>query len=343
MLPFHDIESLRHVIADVDRHCDYNGLTTKPTIKFRGTVKLHGTNAGVRVTGYDVIAQGRNRVLTIQSDNFGFALFTAQRSADFRSLRDSMFGTDSADVTFFGEWCGVGIQKGVGIAKLPKMFVIFAIHHHADDTWYDFGRLNLGADDYTWFNNQNIYFITQFPTYSVEVDFNNPTPAAEEIGRLTLLVEDSCPVANSSLFTAYNHGENIGIGEGIVWVSVDYPVHITFKSKGLKHKKASTTPRVATDPAKVDSINALVDELLPEWRLEQGFDHLRQNNLPIVTQSTGDYLKWISQDILKEETDVITANAFPWKEIVGTISRRARDYYLKKLDENAGLSMASEG
>lgn len=341
MLPFHDIESLRHVVADVDRHCEYAGLTVKPTIKFRGTVKLHGTNAGVRVNS-SVVAQGRNRELTIQADNFGFAFFVAQREQDFLTLRNSMYGIN-ADVTFFGEWCGLGIQKGVGVSNLPKMFVIFAIFNHTDDTWEDFGRLNRGDEDFEWYNNQKIYFITQFPTYSVEVDFNNPTPAAEEIGRLTLLVEDSCPVANSELFHAFNHGENIGIGEGIVWVSVDYPVHITFKSKGLKHKKSGTKVRVDVDPAKVDSINSLVDELLPEWRLEQGFDFLRQNNLPITTSSTGDYLKWISQDILKEEQDVITANQFPWKEIVGTISRRAREFYLSKLDEMAGLSSAKDG
>ena len=49
MQAFHDIESLRHVCEDVKRHCEYAGLATRPTIKFRGTVKLHGTNGGDRI------------------------------------------------------------------------------------------------------------------------------------------------------------------------------------------------------------------------------------------------------------------------------------------------------
>jgi hypothetical protein len=63
--------------------CDEAGKplfdTTRPlpTIKFTGTVKVHGTNAGI---GYDPIsktvwAQSRNHVLSDKSDNCGFHTF----------------------------------------------------------------------------------------------------------------------------------------------------------------------------------------------------------------------------------------------------------------------------
>ena len=334
MQAFHDIESLRHVCEDVKRHCEYAGKEVRPTVKFRGTVKLHGTNGGVRVSGTNVMAQGRNRVLTIQNDNFGFAHFVAGRETHFHLLATTINGSARNDLTFYGEWCGQGIQKKVAVASLPKMFVIFAIYDHTSDEWLDIHATELNSAILGLLNAQNIYLITQAPTFEVEIDFNNPTPAAELISQYTLQVEDCCP------FSAV-HGVE-GLGEGLVWVSYDYPVRLYFKSKGEKHKKGGERTQVAVDPEKVANISALVDLILPEWRLEQGFDYLRTENIPLANTSTGEYLKWIAKDILKEETDRIAANPYPWKEIQGTVMTRAKDYFFQHLNEMAGLTSASE-
>ena len=332
MQPFHDIESLRHVCEDVKRHCEYAGKDVRPTVKFRGTVKLHGTNGGVRVSD-KVVAQGRNRVLTIQNDNFGFAHFVAGRENLLFKLRSAATEVGS-DVTFYGEWCGQGIQKKVAIASLPKMFVIFAVFNHTSENWVDIHEVKLDSDFLESLNEQNIYLITQAPVYEVEIDFNNPNPAAELISQYTLQVEDVCP------FSAI-HGVE-GMGEGIVWVSYDYPVRLYFKSKGEKHKKGGEKTRVAVDPEKVASINALVDLLLPEWRLEQGFSYLRENNIALANTSTGEYLKWIAKDVLKEESDRIAANPYSWKELQGAVMVRAKAYYFQHLNEMAGLGSAAE-
>ena len=333
MQPFHDIESLRHVCEDVKRHCEYAGKEVRPTIKFRGTVKLHGTNGGVKVNGDEVVAQGRNRELSITSDNFGFAHFVAGRKNLFTQLARNFF--HSEEVTIYGEWCGQGIQKKVAIADLTKRFVIFAVYDHLTDEWLDLHtQPSLVFLNYDTLNQNGIYLITQAPTYEVEIDFNNPTPAAEELSRLTLQVEECCPF--SKMFGVE------GMGEGIVWVSYDYPVRITFKTKGEKHKTAGTERRhVEVDPEKVKGISALVDLLLPEWRLEQGFQFLRENNIPVANTSTGEYLKWIAKDVLKEESDRIAANPWPWKEIQGHVMVRAKAFFFSKLNEEAGLPSAS--
>lgn len=334
MQAFHDIESLRHVCEDVKRHCDYAEKEVRPTVRFRGTVKLHGTNGGVRVAGTNVTAQGRNRVLTLTSDNFGFAHFTSGREHDFRMLAAIASRSISDEVTMYGEWCGQGIQKKVAVASLPKMFVVFAIYNHTTDAWIDIHEVSPSVEELAFLNSKNIFLITQAPTFEVEIDFNNPTPAAELISQYTLQVEECCP------FSA-THGVE-GMGEGIVWVSYDYPVRLYFKSKGEKHKKGGERTQVAVDPEKVANISALVDLLLPEWRLEQGFSYLRENNIPLANTSTGEYLKWIAKDVLKEESDRIAANPYPWKELQGTIMVRAKDYFFRELNEMAGLGSASE-
>lgn len=332
MHKFHDIESLRHVNARVKSWGEYHNLESLPTIKFRGTVKLHGTNGGVRVTNGNVLTHGRGRVLGLGKgeDECGFAFFTSSRQDEFRQLT-SMYAPGEPDVTVYGEWCGIGIQKGCAVHKLPKMFVVFDVKVHDgsdegvnvdihDNTRWD-------ADLIQWLNQNNIFLITQFPTYEVDINFNDPQPAAEEIERLTLEVEESCPVANSSMFSAFNHGENIGIGEGIVWLSTGHHERLTFKSKGLKHKKAGTKVRVELAPEVVESINAFVELVLPEWRLQQGLDEMNKMSLPIVPENTGHYIAWVSKDVLKEHSDTLEANGLDWKQVSGPITVAARKFF----------------
>lgn len=330
MHKFPDIESLRHVIQSINKFCTDNEVA-KPTIKFRGTVKLHGTNAGVSI-GKALIAQGRNRELTISNDSFGFAHFVQGRDPNIWAIvKCGVFGADIFDtVTVYGEWCGAGIQKGMAISNLPKHFVIFAAHNDTTDEWLNIHANTPTAYELQALNGCDIYLITQAPVYEVTVDFENPTPAAEEISNLTLQVEDVCP------WGKFLGAE--GIGEGIVWTSYDYPVTFQFKSKGLKHKNTGAKTRVELDPVKVGAITELVDVLLPAWRQEQGIDVMRANNVPVDIQHTGDYIKWISQDILKEEADTIAANPFPWKELCGMVARRSKEYYSEYLNKQAGLS-----
>lgn len=336
MHKFHEIESLRHVNARVKSWGEYHNLDSLPTIKFRGTVKLHGTNGGVRVTNGNVVTHGRTRVLGLgkNEDECGFAFFTSSRQDEFRQLT-SMYAPGEPDVTVYGEWCGIGIQKGCGVHKLPKMFVVFDVKVHDDSE----GGINVDIHDNTlwdaeliqWLNNQNIFLITQFPTYEVDIDFNSPDVAAEIIGDLTLEVEDACPVANSPMFSAFNHGENIGIGEGIVWLSTGWHERLTFKSKGLKHKKASTKPKVELAPELVASIDAFVELTLPEWRLQQGLDEMNKASVALTPENTGHYLAWISKDVIKEHSDTLVANDLEWKQVVNRVTSVARKFYFDAL------------
>lgn len=349
MQSFHDIESLRHIITEVKTYAEFCGLplTAFSPVTFRGTVKLHGTNGGVRVSNSNVVAQGRNVVLTPEQDNFGFAKFVESRKLDFRMLSAIATKSISDEVTLYGEWCGQGIQKKVAITSLPKMFVVFAIYNHSRDAWVDIHSVKPNELELKTLNDQSIYLITQAQTFEVSVDFAAPIPAAERISQFTLQVEDCCP------FAKFLGAE--GMGEGIVWISKEPPLingepwmaegqpkRLYFKSKGEKHKKGEPKAHVPVDPEKVKAISDLVDLILPEWRLEQGFDALRTAGIAIAAESTGEYLKWIAKDILKEESDRIAANSFDWKDVQGQVTTRAKKFFFAHLTEAAGLTGASE-
>jgi len=67
------------------------------------TEKMDGTNACVVIQdGNFVGAQSRNRIITPEDDNMGFANWAYENQSDLEGLGDGYH---------YGEWCGPGIQK----------------------------------------------------------------------------------------------------------------------------------------------------------------------------------------------------------------------------------------
>lgn len=321
MEKFTSIESFKHVVANVRKYYNNRGKPF-PTLNFEGTVKLHGTNAGVRRTASgEIQPQSRERLVSIGSDNAGFAFFVESHMDAVKHLFDG-FPAD-ADVTLYGEWCGGNIQSSVALNGLEKHWVLFAVKVN--------GEYALLPDIKD--NENKIYNINQIPTYKIEIDFLSPEPASEILADLTIQVEKECPWAKFM-------GNISGIGEGIVWHCVEHPEmeFLWFKTKGMLHKgnDKTKTPRIKIDDQKLASIKELVDEILPKWRLEQGISYLRENALPLLPQSTGDYLKWIAKDILKEELETIAASGFDWKQIQGQVMQTSRQFYLTAINEDYG-------
>lgn len=227
------IEQFRTIIKYVRDTCNYHTIPA-PTLKFRGTVKLHGTNSSVVQTETEMYAQSRERIITPLSDNAGFALYVHARDAMFKSIfaaiRKAANLPASDIVTVYGEWCGGNIQKGVGITGLPKMFVIFGIRVGTDentrylestvqDALFSSQCENLAANQ--------VYSIFDFPTWEMDIDFANPELSQNKLIDIMVGVEAECPVAKA-------FGVNNGVGEGVVWLCIDPDER--FRSRGLLFK-----------------------------------------------------------------------------------------------------------
>ena len=147
MVKFPKIGQFKNVVSEVKHRTSFRGLdeagqpiydsvARNPILKFRGSVKLHGTNAGVIYTWnpttfeYDVHIQSRNNVITPVKDNAGFATFMHRIDTDkllANIMKYNQMDYTPTQIRVFGEWCGGNIQTGVAITGLEKMFVIFAI------------------------------------------------------------------------------------------------------------------------------------------------------------------------------------------------------------------------
>lgn len=81
------------------------------------TEKLDGTNAAIHVdaAGVAIAAQSRNRLITPEDDNYGFARWVYEHAAELGEL----LGTG----VHFGEWWGRGIQRNYGLSE--RRFSLF--------------------------------------------------------------------------------------------------------------------------------------------------------------------------------------------------------------------------
>jgi hypothetical protein len=310
----------------------YDESRPLPTVKFRGTIKLHGTNAAICEKGGEIWFQSRTNIISPLKDNAGFATkFSNDKALTlllefFADIRAHSDVEPESTLALYGEWCGKGIQKGVAINQLDKRFVIFGFKEKfADETkpsrWMEIDSL--------WRDGEYpipIFNILDYPTYEVEVDLNNPQIAQATLVKLTDEVEAECPFAAK-------HGVS-GIGEGIVWTGYYNGDLIRFKTKGEKHSVSKAKEKIPIAPEKLASIEEFVTYAVTESRLEQAYQTL--GDTPTVKQ-TGAFIGWISKDISQEEVDVLSESDLTMKEVGGAISGVARKWFFEKLNTNAGL------
>lgn len=295
---------------------------SKPLCKFTGTVKLHGTHADIcrnfKNEEEHIWFQSRNRILSIgKYDNYGFKEWMSTRSLAFL---DSFPRTSTLLVA--GEFCGKNIQQTVAIEGLPYFYVIFGIK--VDETW-----LRLDEISHIHDNSSNIYNIAQFPTFTMDIDFNCPRNAENALREITNKVEAECPVGK---FFGVS-----GIGEGVVWHMIAMkesenedeqewiPTNpqVFFKVKGELHDVTVTKHIASAETEEVKDVDEFIKNVLTEQRLNQGIQYLKEMNISSIRP----FLKWVAQDVFKEENDTITANGLNEKALAKKLSVEARKWF----------------
>ena len=309
-----------------------------PKLTFRGTVKLHGTNACVIINSdLSVDAQSRTRILSLQSDNHGFCNWLMSCSAIFtEAYKDRLDNLDIFSLHIYGEWCGSNIQSNVGLTGIEKTFVIFGILQ----TNVDGTELWLSPEDIEYLSDKdnNIRNIYEFPTYTVEIDMDNPVTGLEFVDKLRDEIDTECPVAKAMESTA-----EVIHGEGNVWrcVTEGY-THLAFKHKGESHSRSGKAPKkqkldTPLTEAQKEAYELFLGQACTVDRLAQGVEFLKENNLEIARKNTGVYLKWFFGDVQKEcKEDMVTLckEGLEWKQLSKPISEMAREFLFNVIDES---------
>lgn len=294
-------------------------------INLIGTVKIHGTNSSVGLDLKDnlLFYQSRNRVLSLDDDNYDFAKYIEDNKTEFLKIFDEIknkTNTEKYDsIIIYGELAGKGIQNKVAVSQIDRFFAPFSVVGVNKDT-VDELDVKLSINESIRF-----YPVETFGVYNIQLDLDNVHLAQQEIKDLTISIENECPV-----------GKYFGVsgtGEGIVFT--DETKQYSFKSKGEKHSVSKVKVIANVDIEKINKIKDFVDYSVTENRLNQGIEYLKEMNKELDISSMGDFLRWLANDVLKEEQDVISENGLDndLKAIMKSVSSKGRKWFMDKIDE----------
>jgi hypothetical protein len=335
MYKFNDISQFRETLRNVQHKAQFvklddngdtimNRLAVCPKLICESTPKIHGSNLSIVIKGDVVECQSRNNLISIDNDCYGFARFISNLPTDVILEFKKLFGDN---VAIFGEFAGLGIQQNVAVSQLEKFWSIFRVEDINTGNWIDLSNVEFAP-----FNQYRIYCVRQFGVETLEIDWEHPAEAINKMNELTLAVEAECPV-----------GKYFGvssIGEGRVWI-INHPEYksskFVWKIKGNLHSKSHVKKLASVDIEKMANIDAFIDKHLSEERLVQGWNWLIEMKHPLTEASTGIYLKWIFNDVIKEENDELIGSGLTQKDLGGALSKKARIWFFTKIKTNDGL------
>jgi hypothetical protein len=310
----------------------YNAEAPLPVVKFTGTVKLHGSNASIRLdrnTGI-VTPQKRTSDLGGIAGHFGFVEHVKAHEDFYREkLTEICDRYDISSVNVFGERVGEGVQKKVAISELPKRFVAFEVWDGDNECYLDAKEALRDFRDHS----KRCYNIWDYETFEIEVDTRYPELSVEVINKLVEQVEKVCPVSKAMLLIEkpdrYEDREEF-LGEGIVFRSEDYSIF--FKSKGDKHATGGGK-RATVNPIKAGNVKEFIDKTVTVDRLQQCWDEVASTSGgEVQMKQMPDLMRWIFNDIMTEEGDALEYNDLSKKDVSGAIANTARPWFIAKIN-----------
>lgn len=307
--------------------------------RYRGTIKLHGTNATLifRAGRTTPTYQSRNRVITLNDDNQGtVAHLPAAVVAPLVDKITRIHGSRGfTEIMVAGELCGEGIHHGVAVATMPRLFCIFGIR--IDGAWVDMARYaSVAAPQARVFN------IMDYRTWEVKIDLDGNTGAVyRQMMAYTEEVGKQCPFGAS--FVDANGASVVGAGEGIVWTLIPEARHdasvntelVSFKTKTDAFVTTSRRPKVPPTKAEADASGRAAQFLeyaVNERRLEQGVEYMREMKRPMEKANVGEFMKWVVEDTMREEVGAMIEMKADEKVVRKLVGRKASRFWVKMCD-----------
>lgn len=296
-------------------------------VKYRSKIKLHGTNAAVRIDpDGTVTAQKRSSDITPENDNAGFAAWVAARQPYFHGIRDHL-----ESMVIFGEWAGPGVQKNVAVSVIPRRhFFVFAIHFDdrivADPD--DIRDLMAGPES---LDDLDIR-ILPWHGETMEIDFTDEFATRKRVEDLNTLIEEIDAV-DPYIREAFGIS---GVGEGLVFYPADVMTReffstYSFKAKGGSHQKVKDHKAARVDTWVTDSNKEFVERFLTEARLEQAVQEACDG--VAEPRRTPDFLKWIGNDVRKESQAELEVSGLEWKSVAKMVNMLAVSWFKKRCQQ----------
>lgn len=291
---------------------------------FGTKIKLHGTNAGVRIKNGEIKVQSRGRDISVGKDNYGFANWVDLNKGHFEIAR-KLSETTANTIIIFGEWAGEGVQKSVAVSKAPKAFYVFAvcIMTVGGSTRY---IVEPSVIEQYVPPAEGLYVLPWAAPHHI-VTFKDPTTTAVSLNYEVAKIDEVDP------YILKLHGVE-GVGEGLVGYNLDELEESGwwFKVKGAKHTVNDEAKIAKVQRRAGQEYHDLAEAFLTEGRFQQA---MADSEHPLVfeKQWTGKFLSWVMQDIMKESEDERAELQIEWRLWAGILSKGAREWFLAKCEE----------
>jgi len=322
----------------------YDLSRTLPVITAVGTEKIHGTNAAVCYSESDGFwVQSRKGIITPEKDNADCAFIAMATEHVWMALIQKLADEHTIDlktnvISLYFEWCGGNIQKLAAVSGLPKKAIIFQHFKvsplipliedpDADDgMWYTTTVQETPVNDHDF----GIYNVLDFPYMLRSIDFNNPAHTINAMAALTAAVEK-----NSGVAAYFEKPENTG--EGYVWtLFLENGSLLRWKTKGEKHSASKVKVLTPVDVEELQRKQDFAARMCPACRLEQAWQTIFgiENEKLVPSEAhTGDIIRAVFKDIMKEEQDAFVEAGYVPKDVNGMISKIVRIWFFEQLNE----------
>lgn len=324
------MENFHNIIKDFRRQNKIDVL--KFVLSFVPKIKLHGTNAGIYIPSVDNRIQGANirpakRTSFIETgdDNAGFAQWLTNNMQAFEDL------TNLQDMIIWGEWAGPGVQKNVAISEIPlKTFFVIGVYVPGSDIFY-------------WRHEVLRMMLKNLPVTIIEADYaNGVNMDLCDVNSINAAIEtinarvEACDECDP--WVKQHYGIE-GVGEGFVyypWCNFDIGeglhdiARFMFKAKGQKHSVNKQKKAVLLDAEKIAHANEFSNKFVTNARCNQALEHV-----DLDIKNMGAFLKWVSNDIIKESEDELEASGKDWKDVAKSVTMVASHWFKIRI-KNAG-------
>lgn len=372
-ISFGSISQFRQIIKDVQHTACYIGWdeelqrpqlnrdTKQPVVNAVASEKIHGTNAAVCFSNPDGLwFQSRKNIITPEKDNAGCAFACDQNEEQWMNIIrvlacEHEIDLDNYIISVYFEWSGGNIQSKSAVSGLDKRAIIFQhfkvspiepqLGNDGAETpesarWLETKVAALGfpPNDYVWldFKNSNIFNIMNFPFWEFEIDFEQPLMSQNAMIELVEKTIEPCSPVGKTF------GIEGNVGEGVV-VTFTYKGQMyRFKVKGEEHSNSKVkTLKPVNEEHEQNKIDFANNHACKGWRLEQAWQTVFGIENEIMepnVKATGDFLRAVIQDVIKEESDIMSEMGLEPKDVNGVISKVARRWFMEELDKEAGIS-----
>jgi hypothetical protein len=308
--------------SDVYRHAQRTGTEN---VTLRGKIKLHGTNAAIRIKDNVLTGQKRSSDVAIGNDNAGFAVWLDKV--------DYIGGAYYDDMIIFGEWAGPGIQSGDAVTSIPhKKFFVFALTS-ADMTVVVLEPVAIQAVIAAAFGDNTDIMVLPWYSEPTTINMMIQSQAQDFVSDATKVVDEVIGVEDPYIKEMFGVS---GVGEGLVYYAVDRHEDWAgwmFKIKSETHSVNSSKKRDHVAPEKPEGVDDFIEMFFTENRFEQ----MLNETLDGVAdrKRTGDFLKAVMSDVHKESVNEMELVDFEWKDVAKYSVVKTKNWLFAQADSLA--------